>query len=229
MEKTIFISGGSKGIGLAIAQKFYGEGFTVIICARGQEGLAKAQKEMPGLHTYVCDISDQKAVSHLCTEILQKFGGVEVLVNNGGIYQPGAIHDATAEAYQKMMQTNVDSVFYFTRGLLPPMKTKRKGTIINLASIASLQAYPDSGLYSLSKFALLGMARNLRQELKSYHIRVITLLPGAVKTPSWDHLTLPDERFIPASDIANLVWTSYALSDRTVVEEILVRPLAGDV
>lgn len=229
MEKTVFVSGASKGIGLAIARKFYSEGFTVIICARGQAGLDAAKAEMPHLHTYVCDISNKEEINALGTEIHRTFGGVEVLVHNGGIYQPGLVHEAEPDQYQQLMRTNVDSAFHFSQAFIPTMKKKRKGTILTLASIASLAAFPDSGLYSVSKFALLGLARNLRAELRPYGLRVITLLPGAVKTPSWDHLSLPEERFIPAEDIAELAWTSYALSDRTVVEEIIVRPQVGDV
>ena len=128
-----------------------------------------------------------------------------------------------------MMATNVHSAFHFTRAFVPEMIKNQKATIVNLGSIASLQAFEDGGLYGMTKFALLGFSRNLRAELKAHGIRVISLLPGAVKTPSWDHMELPANRFIPAEDIAELVWTSFNMSSRTVVEEILVRPLAGDI
>jgi len=204
MCKSIFISGGSKGIGLAIAQKFFQEGFQVGICARGKAGLEKATEMMPGIYTFECDIADKAQVMELGKTVLEKMGPLTILVNNGGVFMPGGVHDATDEAYEKMVATNLHSAFYLTRTLVPTMIQQKKGTIFNLCSVASIMAYPNGGLYSITKFALLGYSKSLREELKTHNIRVISVLPGAVYTASWEGANLPEERFIPAADIASL-------------------------
>jgi NAD(P)-dependent dehydrogenase (short-subunit alcohol dehydrogenase family) len=229
MPKTIFISGGSKGIGLAIARIFHAQDFQVIICARGKAGLEAAAAALPGIDTYRCDISDKAAVYQLAHILNEKYGALDVLVNNGGTFLPGLIHEEDDSVFEQLIATNLNSAYYFTKALLPPMREKRRGTIFNMCSVASIQPYPNGGSYCISKFALLGFSKMLREEMKPYNIRVISILPGAVRTDSWDGVDLPDERFIPPEDIGKLVWNAYEMSDRTVVEEILVRPTPGDI
>jgi hypothetical protein len=90
-------------------------------------------------------------------------------------------------------------------------------------------AYPQGGSYSISKYALLGFSKSLREELKSYNIKVTAVMPGATLTDSWKDSELPEERFIPAEDIASIIYNTTLLSDRTVVEDIIIRPQAGDI
>ena len=189
--KTIFISGASQGIGLAIARRFYQEGFRVIICARGQEKLARAKKEMPKLYTYQCDISDKEGVKAMAQWLNETFGALDVLVNNGGTFLPGQLHSESDDTYELLMATNMDSTYYLTKGVLPLMMEKKSGTIFNIASVASIKAYQNGGSYGISKYAMLGFSKNLREEMKDFGIRVISIMPGAVKTPSWDSVELP--------------------------------------
>lgn len=229
MKPYILITGGSKGIGLAIARKFYAASFEVIVCARGQEALASARAEMPGLHTLVCDISDKDAVKALGRQVNQQFGPLAVLVNNGGVFRPGKVSEEADEVFELQMKTNLNSAYYLTKEVLPLMVAQGRGTIFNIGSVASIQAYPNGGSYSISKFALLGFSKALREEMKPHNVRVVSVLPGAVHTASWEGTDLPKDRFIPPEDIASLVWQTFQLSDRTVVEEILVRPAHGDI
>lgn len=229
MSKKILITGGSKGIGLAIARRFYQEGFQVIICARGEEGLKKAQAEMPNIDARTCDISKKEEVKTLGKAINETYGALDVLINNGGVFLPGEVHKETDEVYEQLMATNMDSAYYLTKEVLPLMIEEKNGTIFNMCSVASLQAYPNGGSYSISKFALLGFSKALREEMKPYGIRVVSVLPGAVHTPSWEGMDIPESRFIPAKDIAELIWSTYSMSIRTVVEELVVRPMLGDL
>ena len=228
-EKTVLITGGTKGIGWAIAQKFYEKEFQVIICARGEPGLDQARNLLPGIDAQQCDISQKDQVKALGAYVNQKYGALEVLVNNGGVFLPGEVHNESDETYEKLMATNMDSAYYLSKSVLPLMLEKHSGTIFNMCSVASLQAYPNGGSYSISKFALLGFSRALREELKGKGIRVVTVLPGAVYTPSWESVDLPESRFIPAEDVAELIWSTYSASYRTVVEELLIRPALGDI
>ena len=127
------------------------------------------------------------------------------------------------------METNVSSAYHLTRAILPFMIEKNSGHIFNICSTASLKAYPDGGSYCISKYAMLGLNQVLREELKGQDIKVTAVFPGATYTDSWKNSGLPEERFIPASDIAKLIWSAYDLSDTTNVEEILVRPVLGDI
>ena len=113
--------------------------------------------------------------------------------------------------------------------LLPKMLEKKSGHIFNLCSVASIQAYPNGGSYSISKFALLGLSKALREELMVHRIKVTALIAGATYTDSWSQSNLPESRFMKSEDIAQTVWDLYHLSENTVIEEILLRPMLGDI
>lgn len=228
MSKRVFISGGSRGIGLAIAREFYRRDFEVIICARGAARLAEAKTELPQLNTLVCDMGGREQVAELVNR-LNDTGPLDVLVNNAGIFRQGSLLDKEQGSFEQMMQVNLFGAFYLTRGVLPAMLQQKRGTIINIGSIAGRKAYSSSSLYSISKFAFDGFTQNLREELKPHGIRVINVMPGATWTDSWGGVELPEERFMPVEDIGKIVFDAYSLSGRTVIEEIVARPQLGDV
>lgn len=227
--KKIFISGASRGIGLAIARIFYAAGFQTIICSRSEEKLAQAKTEMPDLHTFVCDVSNKEEVKNVAQILNERFGALDILVNNAGIFSMENISEGSEETLEKLMQTNFYSAFYLTKGILPLMMVQKKGTIFNICSIASIQPNKYISLYSISKFAMLGFAKNLREETKEHNIRVINLLPSSTKTDSWEGTEIPESRFISAEDLAKVVFDAYYLSERTVLEEIVIRPMLGDI
>lgn len=228
MPQRIFISGASKGIGLAVAHRFFTEGFEVALSASTDASLAAVQARYPQIRTYRADMSVKAEVLELA-EWLKEWGPLDVLVNNVGRFLPGAIHSESDEIFEAQMLTNVYSNYYLTKRLLPAMMERKAGTIFNICSIASIMAYASGGAYSISKHALYGFSKVLREEMKPHGIRVISVLPGATLTASWDGVDLPPERFMPAEDIAMAIWDAYKLSARTVVEEILLRPMLGDL
>jgi short-subunit dehydrogenase len=121
------------------------------------------------------------------------------------------------------------SAYYTSRGIAPGMREAKSGHIFNMCSIASIKAYPNGGSYAISKFAMLGLSKMLREELKEFGVRVTSVLPGATLTASWEGTDLPNERFMDPQDVAEVVWGAYGLSKRSVVEEILIRPQLGDL
>lgn len=227
--KQILITGASRGIGLAIARRFYAQGWRVIICARGEAGLRAVKAEMPDLITYPCDLSDKNSVKAFCAKVVAEQGALDVLVNNGGVFLPGKLHEEADDVFEQMIATNLLSAYYVSKAMLPEMIARGAGTVVNICSIASITAYSAGGAYSASKFGMYGFSKSLREEMKPKGIRVIAVLPGATLTDSWAGVDLPVERFIPVEDIAELVWTSVHLSPRTVVEDIVVRPQLGDI
>jgi short-subunit dehydrogenase len=154
---------------------------------------------------------------------------VDVLVNNAGSFLPGKVIDEPEGTLEAMIEGNLYSAYYTSRGIAPGMRKAKSGHIFNMCSIASIQAYPNGGSYAISKFAMLGLSKMLREELKKHDVRVTAVLPGATLTTSWQGTEFPDERFMSPEDVADAVFSAYSLSKRSVVEEILIRPQLGDV
>ena len=224
MHPLIVVTGGTKGIGRAIANRFVAGGFEAIVCARSIEGVAG-----PGLLPFAADLSNRSGVNSLIGYIESLNRPVRVLVNNTGIFQPGQIHNEAEGTFEQLMNTNVGSAYHLTRGLVRDMMISRQGHIFMMCSTASITPYTNGGSYCISKFALLGMSRVLREELKPHNVKVTAILPGATLTASWEGTDLPEDRFMKAEDIADSAWMAYSLSKSAVVEEILIRPQLGDI
>lgn len=234
MGKLAVITGATKGIGRAIVQRFAQEGFDIVACARGEadllilKELIEEQYEVE-VHVSPSDVSDKDEVIAFGTFIRNLPGHVDVLVNNAGLFIPGQIIDEKDGALEQMIETNLYSAYHLTRTLIDDMISHGKAHIFNMCSTASIMPYENGGSYCISKYALLGMTKVLREEIKSHNIKVTAILPGATYTASWEGVDLPEERFMKADDVANAVWGAYAMSDSTVIEEILMRPQLGDI
>ena len=231
---NIVITGGSKGIGLAIAKAFAGKDNQVILCARNEASLQstvahlKKEADTENIHGFVADVSKKEEVEAFAKFCLG-FGVPDVLVNNAGFFVPGNVLDEEEGALEKMLNSNLMSAYHLCRLLVPAMKLAKKGHIFNMSSIAALKAYEGGGGYSISKFALNGFSINLRHELKSYGVKVTIVMPGAVFTDSWKGFDNSEARIMEAKDIADMVLACSKLSPQAVVEEIIIRPQLGDL
>ncbi len=234
MNKLMVVTGGTKGIGRAILEKFAAQGFDIVTCARRLPDLLTLKEEVERNYkvkafVQVADMSDKAQIKSF-VDFINKLGRpVDVLVNNAGYFVPGQVTEEPDGTLEGMMEGNVYSAYYTTRGVVSSMKANKSGHIFNMCSIASIKAYPNGGSYAISKFALLGFTKVLREELKEFGIRVTAVLPGATKTASWAGSTLPDSRFMKPEDVAEAVFSAYSLSPHSVVEEILIRPQLGDI
>ena len=227
------VTGGTEGIGKSIIYCFAEQGFNIITCSRNQAKLDLLKSDVEKkfavrVSVLVVDVSIKEEALKF-GEFVNDLGIPEVLINNAGIFMPGMIDEEPDGALEAMINTNLYSAYHLTRAVLPQMKAVKKGYIFNMCSIASLTAYANGGSYSISKFALYGMTKVLREELKKDNIKVTAVLPGATFTSSWVGVDLPEERFIKPEDVADLIWATYSLSDRTVVEDLLIRPQLGDL
>lgn len=235
MKKLIVVTGGTKGIGRAIIEKFSSGDFDIATCSRNSEELQNLrvtiEKSFSGVKIYTlkADMADKHQVKMFCDFVKKTGQPVEVLVNNAGYFLPGEIVNEPEGTLEQMINAHVYSAYYTTRGLATDMISNKRGHIFNMCSIASIKAYPNGGSYAIAKAALLGFSRCLREEMKEYGIRVTAIMPGATKTASWDGVDIPDERFMKAEDVADTVFAAYALSQRSVVEEIIIRPQLGDI
>lgn len=226
---NIVITGASRGIGKAIAEKFTEENHKVIICSRDESKLNELKKLHPAILTFVCDVSKKEEISDFADFVLTTFSTVDVLINNAGIFLPGKINEENEDVLEKTLNTNLFSAYYLTKQLVPQFIKQQSGYIINMCSVASIKAYENGGSYSISKFALLGFSKTLREELKEHNIKVSSILPGATLTDSWHGTDLPESRFSKPEDIATLVYTITQLSAFSVVEDIVIRPQLGDI
>ena len=154
---------------------------------------------------------------------------VDVLINNAGQFLPGSIHDEAEGTLEQLIEVNLYSAYHLTRALLPGMMARRSGHIFNICSVASLQAYPNGGAYSISKWALAGFSANLREELKPHGVKVTSIYPGAAYTDSWIGSGVDPQRIMEAADVAEMVYAASRLSPQATVEEILLRPQLGDL
>ena len=233
-DRLVVVTGGTKGIGKAIIQRFAQDGFQIATCARNEQDLEQLREEINEqfdllIHTYAADLSTREGARDFIEFIRMIGQPVQLLINNTGVFIPGLVHEEEEGALEKIMNTNLYSAYHITRGLVSQMKQRKSGHIFNICSVASLKAYPNGGSYSISKFALYGFSQALREELKAFGVRVTSILAGAVKTPSWDGVDLPEDRFMKPEDIAETIHATYRLSERTVVEDIILRPQPGDI
>lgn len=232
---VVVITGASQGIGAAIARVFATEvsGVKLALVARNQSNLEKVARSCikAGAHAmcFGADVSDTAAVDRLKDDVLAAFGTVDVLINNAGRFRLGSFLETSVEAFDDMMAANLRSLFLVSRAFVPVMVKQGRGDVFNMSSIAGLQAYPYSAAYCAAKFGVTGLSKIMRAELKDKGVRVCTVYPGGTVSPSWDGSGVPDERLMPAEDVARAFLDVYRLTRRTVVEEIVLRPQLGDV
>lgn len=231
---NIVITGASKGIGKAIAEKFAITGNRLFLCSRNLSLLEKTAEEISvknpavAIHVKSADLSVKEEACAFAEWVLG-FGAPSILVNNAGYYLPGNVMDEPDGQLEIQMNTNLYSAYHVTRRLLPLMLAEGKGHIFNICSIAALHAYKGGGGYSISKYAMHGFSQNLRDELMSYGIKVTGVYPGAVLTDSWGNFDNSDGRIMEANDIADMVYAASQLSPQATVEDIVMRPQLGDL
>ncbi len=229
------VTGATKGLGRAMAEMFASQGFNLCVCARTHQDLQEMKADFGlrfpsvSVHCFQADMSKKEETLAFGDFINNNFSSIDILVNNTGRFLPGQITSESDGILEEMINTNLYSAYYLTRSVLKNIRTDGKGYIFNICSIASFMAYPNGGSYSISKFALLGFSKVLREELKPSNIKVTAVMPGAAWSDSWKGVDLPRKRLMEAEDIAKTIWGIYQLSDSAVVEEIIIRPQLGDL
>ena len=231
---NIIITGASKGIGKAVAEIFAANGHNLFLCARGETALYKIMEELLTKYPSVTvkakpfDLSKKEeaiAFGNWCLS----FGNPDILINNAGMFEPGSVHNEAEGVLESQIAINLYSAYNVTRTVLQKMIALRSGHIFNMCSIASLSAYDNGGAYSISKFALHGFSKNLREEMKLHGIKVTSVFPGAVMSDSWGGFDNSSKRIMEADDIAKMIYAASQLSMQACVEDIIIRPQLGDL
>jgi NAD(P)-dependent dehydrogenase (short-subunit alcohol dehydrogenase family) len=232
---VILVTGASQGIGEAIALRFAQEeaGCRLALVARSEKNLRAVARECLKLGAEVeifpCDVSDEAGVKALVRDVTKHFGPVDVLINNAGAFAMAPFAKTEVAMFDQQIATNLRSAFLVTRAFLPAMLKRKAGDIFFMSSIAGLGAYPQAAAYCAAKFGVTGLAKVLRAETKGTGVRVCCVHPGATWSPSWSKSGVKRERIMPAEDLARAILAVHRLGRRTVVEEIILRPEAGDL
>ena len=235
MNMNAVVTGSTKGIGLAIALALLKEGWNIAITSRNENDLNKLKAEVASSYPqrdclyHAVDFSKKEETIQYAKTIMGLWPRIDVLINNVGIFLPGSVHTEEDGMLESMMATNLYSAYHLTRQLLPPMMSRKEGTIINICSIASFMSYPNGGSYTISKFAMLGFSKALREEMKPYGIKVTSVMPGATWSASWVDADYPLSRLMVPEDVAEAVISITRMSPASVVEEIIIRPQLGDL
>jgi NAD(P)-dependent dehydrogenase (short-subunit alcohol dehydrogenase family) len=230
--KVALITGGDRGIGLAIARALEAEGCHVLICAREHSALRRAAKKISTGRAkavpLVCDVRDPEIVQRMFAALKERFGRLDILVNNAGISHANLrVANLPVECWKEVIATNLTGMFLVTRAALPLMK--RGGAIVNNLSIAAERVFPGSSAYNASKHGALGFTNTLREELRERGIRVVALLAGATDTAMWNTLwpDAPRGKMMSASTVAEAVVRAVTLPLESTLEELRILPKAG--
>lgn len=233
---VILITGASQGIGAAIAKVFakeLGKGARLALVARNAKNLAATARACAKAgavaEVFACDVSDEAQVAATAAAVAKRFGAVDVLVNNAGVFEAAPFADTSAEMFDRVVAANLRSAFLVTKAFLPAMTARGSGDVFFMSSIAGLGAYPNSTAYCAAKFGVTGLAAVLRAETRAHGVRVCCVHPGATWAPSWSGSGVAEERIMPAEDVARAFLDVYQLGRNTVVEEIVLRPQLGDL
>lgn len=236
---NVIVTGASRGIGKAIAETFAANGYNLFITSKNEVALYKAMEELqtkyPGItiKAKAFDLSRKEEAIGFGVWA-SGFATPDIVVNNAGAFEPGSVHNEPDGLLENQIATNLYSAYHFTRSVLPAMMQRSssdsgRGHIFNICSIASLNAYANGGAYSISKFALHGFSKNLREEMKPHGIKVTSVFPGAVLTDSWGDFDNAANRIMEADDIAKMIYAASQLSVAACVEDIVIRPVKGDL
>jgi NAD(P)-dependent dehydrogenase (short-subunit alcohol dehydrogenase family) len=226
------VTGGSRGIGLAIAQRLGNEGARLVLVARNEAALRKAGEEVPGGALVVkADVTQARQVQRLFKVVGSEMGRLDVLINNAGVFTYKPFASTSLDDWRSNLDTNLTALFLCTRAALPLLRRSRSPHLVNILSVSSQHAFANCSAYTASKFGALGLTRVLREELRPLKIRVTGILPGSTNTRLTNQFGFLVCRLdlIQPFDVAEAVFGALAQPPRTTLEEILLMPSQGSV
>jgi 3-oxoacyl-[acyl-carrier protein] reductase len=226
--KTVLVTGGSRGIGFAIAHKLGELGASVSLCGRDTKRLQGAADEFQrkGINVLAihADVTLAADVMLLVQETENSLGPIEILVNNAGTGYFGPSHEASEANWNMVLDTNLKSVFLLTKAVAPGMIARRRGHIINIASLAGKNAFAGGGIYCASKWGLLGFTQCVAEDLRAHGIRVSAICPGSVATEFSPHAGKDASKMLEPEDVAHVVEMLVMQAPQSFISEVLMRP-----
>jgi len=234
-DQVAIVTGGSSGIGLAIARALVQEGMRVTIAARDKKLLEQAHSQLVSLSvrdaavlSLSTDISKSNEVQRMVRQTLTQFGRLDVLVNNAGIGRMAPLDKLEEKVWDEVLDINLKGVFLCTQAVLPEMKRQRRGYIVNISSVGGKEAFEGGGAYCASKFGVMALTQTTLEEAKPYNIRATAICPGYVDTPMVAGVSVPADKMIRPEDIARTVLYLLYLSENVVIQEIVISRTGAD-
>ncbi|HLK33821.1 MAG TPA: SDR family NAD(P)-dependent oxidoreductase [Terriglobales bacterium] len=234
--RVALITGGSRGIGLAIAQALACAGCDVVIAGRNRKALQTAERAIrktspvppPRVMSQICDVRRTQSIQAMFRRVKKRFRRLDVLINNAGISHPMAeVERLPLATWREVIETDLTGMFLVTQAALPLLV--RGGTVVNNLSLAATRVFAGQSAYCAAKHGALGLTRTLREELRPRGVRVIALLPGATATEIWTQFwpDAPRERMLRPDTVAQAVLDALLLPPESTVEEISLMPTGG--
>jgi 3-oxoacyl-[acyl-carrier protein] reductase len=227
--EVALITGASRGIGRAIAHRLASMGACVAICGRDRNALAQTTSslEESGLPVFsrVADVTSSSEISELVAQTEAALGPITILVNNAGIGLFGPIHEKTEADWDRVLDTNLKSVFLVSRAVIPSMIRQGKGDIINISSLAGKNTFAGGGIYCASKWGVMGLSGSIAEDLRAHGIRVSVICPGSVATDFSSRGPKDPAKTLSAEDVAHAVETIVTQRPGSFLSEIHLRPL----
>ena len=219
-NKTVLITGVTGGIGLEVCKKFYEKGCNIILLGRDEKLLSELSREFNSIF-YCCDFNNLDEVENISKQISMD-NHIDILINSAGIFEVNSLEETSLQSLKEMFNVNFFTPFLLIKNLINNMESNNWGRVVNIVSSSAYGAAPNTGAYSSSKHALLGMSRALFNEFKSRGVRIITVSPGSVKTKMGkkvEELGQVYETFIEPHEVADYVVYVSSLDDNLIIEE----------
>ena len=233
-NKVAIITGASTGIGKHISIELSKNDYTVILISRNINKLNNVKDLIDNLGKKCIiiesDISKESSIECVFKE-LSSFNNIDILINNAGLGIFNKIDNTSYQDWDIQMNTNLKASFMMTKNIVPLMKKKNSGKIVFINSVAGLKGYPYSSAYVASKYGLRGFASSIREELREYNIKVISIHPGAIDTPFWNEIKgdFPREKMLSPIDVSKSIVGAVLSPDNVVQEELIIRSTYGDL
>jgi short-subunit dehydrogenase len=233
--KNSLITGATKGIGRSIAIAFAKEGINMAICSRNGKDLEKFKEELLRINpkikvvAQVADGSVKGQILQFAGAAEQQLGFISIVVNNLGLFETGGILDDSEKSFDRLLNTNLMPAYHLYRYFGKTMMAAREGHIFNICSVASINPVAEAGTYSVTKFALLGLSKVMRLEMQPYGVKVTAVIPGSTLTDSWKDADVDKDKFLSPDDIASAIVNIYNMSATANVDEIIIKPIDGQV
>ena len=231
--KIAWITGSGRGIGEAIAFALAAQGAKVVVSARNDDDIARIAGEInangDSALAIPCDVQVNSDIINLVQQTKDVWGPIEILINNAGIAFFKSILDTSEEEWDAMMNTNLKSAFLCTKAVLPDMIRMKRGKILNIVSVAGIQAYHNCGGYCASKFGMHGFTDVLRMEHRRHGIQVTSIIAGATKTAIWGDAAVDFSIMMTPEHVSQAIVSVCEAGESTHIEEIVLRPQGGDL
>jgi 3-oxoacyl-[acyl-carrier protein] reductase len=223
------VTGAGRGIGAAIAHKLATFGATVVLCGRTLKILQTTAANISAIggqaQAIACDVTDLRSVEALAASVEQKFGKIDILINNAGVGSfASPLHEMTPEGWEKVLNTNLRGVFFCVRSFAPVMIKAGTGHIVNISSLAGKNALPNGAAYAASKWGLNGLSYSIAEELRGHGIRVSVVCPGSVDTELSPHTGKDSNKMLKPGDVAHVVAMLVTQAPQSFASEVLLRP-----